>query len=134
MANGVNSQRPLSPHLQVWRFTVTMAASITHRGTGAALYSGSVLLALWLITASLGEEQFALVGNILASPIGLIVLTGYCWAICFHMLNGIRHLYWDTGRGLAKETATKTAWAIYIGATVLTIIIVTVGLSARGGA
>ena len=111
-----------------------MAASITHRGTGVALYTGTILLALWMYTAAQGPAVFWRVGAFLTSPLGGIVITGYVWALCYHLLNGLRHLYWDSGRGLAPKTATMTAWAVYIGATLLTAFIVYAGFSARGGA
>jgi len=115
MAKGASPDRPLSPHLQIWRFTVTMAASITHRATGVALYTGTILLALWLFAAALGPGVFWRVGAFLTSPFGMFVLAGYIWALSFHLLNGLRHLYWDSGRGLAPKTATMTAWLVYGG-------------------
>ena len=117
MADGTQAagarSRPLSPHLQIWRWTVTMAASITHRATGIALYAGAGLLALWFFAAASGPEMFAPVGGLLASPVGLVVLFGFCWALLFHAMNGVRHLYWDSGRGLAPKDARITAWFIY---------------------
>lgn len=125
---------PLSPHLQIWRFTVTMAASITHRGTGVAMFAGTALLAAWLYTAAAGEEAFGPIGALLSGPLGVIIIAGYTWTICFHMLNGLRYLYWDSGRGFGVETAKKTAWAVYTGSFLLTVIILMAGFSARGGA
>jgi succinate dehydrogenase / fumarate reductase cytochrome b subunit len=134
MAQGGAPNRPLSPHLQIWRFTVTMAASITHRFTGVALYTGTILLALWLFAATQSPGFFGWLSAILTSPLGMIVLAGYVWALCFHSLNGLRHLYWDSGRGLAVRTATMTAWMVYGGSVALTILVIWAGLSARGGA
>ncbi len=108
-----------------------MAASITHRATGIALYSGTILLAAWAISVSLGEAAYSYVGPIVRSPFGLIVLLGYSWALLFHFLNGVRHLYWDTGRGLAPKTATATAWAIYIASALGALAIVAAGVAAR---
>lgn len=124
--------RPLSPHLQIWAWTVTMAASITHRATGIALYGGAILLAIWFFAAALGPEAFAPVNAVAGSPFGLIVLFGFTWALLFHALNGLRHLYWDTGRGLAKETARMTAWLVYAASLLLTIAIFAAALSAKG--
>src|SRR5712691_3922350 len=93
-------ERPLSPHLSIYRMQVNMAMSILHRLTGAALYFGTLLLAAWLIAAAMGEKQFALVNGILVHPVGMLVLFGYSWALVHHMLGGMRHLIWDTGRGL----------------------------------
>ncbi|MEZ5893787.1 MAG: succinate dehydrogenase, cytochrome b556 subunit [Parvularculaceae bacterium] len=124
--------RPLSPHLQIWRFTVTMAASITHRGTGIILYGGTILLVAWAACLAAGEGAYDIASGIARAPIGLIVIAGYVWAMCFHLLNGLRHLYWDSGRGLAVETAKRTAWAVYIGSVVLAAIVLVAGLSAGG--
>lgn len=133
-ASSAKGQPPLSPHLQIWRFTVTMAASITHRATGVALYTGSIVLALWLFLAAQGPAAFYHLGGFLSSPFGAIILAGYVWALCFHMLGGLRYLYFDSGRGLAPATAAKTAWAVYLGATLLAALILFAGFSARGGA
>jgi succinate dehydrogenase / fumarate reductase cytochrome b subunit len=124
--------RPIAPHLQIWRWTATMAASITHRATGVALYSGTIVLAIWVFAVAQGGATFDTVAGFLASPVGLFVLAGYCWALIFHSLNGLRHLYWDTGRGLDPNTARMTAWATYAASIVLTAIVVAAGLSARG--
>lgn len=118
--------RPLSPHLQIWRWTAAMAASITHRGTGLALYGGAVLLAAWFLAAALGPETYAPVAAVVGSLFGRIVLFLFAWSLIFHTLNGLRHLYWDSGRGLSPKTAAMTAWATYIASLVLTLIIVVV--------
>lgn len=124
--------RPLSPHLQIWRWTPTMAASITHRATGVALYSGTILLSVWAFAASRGEAFFAPFGAFLASPFGVLILFGYAWALLFHACNGLRHLYWDMGRGLDVKPARMTAWLAFAASFLLAIVIVASGLSARG--
>lgn len=113
MAEGTQGARPLSPHLQIWRFTVTMAASITHRATGLALYGGAILLAIWFVALAAGPEAFARIAPIVGSPFGLVILFGFTWAMLFHAMNGLRHLYWDSGRGLGLKTAIMTAWLVY---------------------
>ncbi|HHY49509.1 MAG TPA: succinate dehydrogenase, cytochrome b556 subunit [Alphaproteobacteria bacterium] len=90
--------RPLSPHLEIYRFTLTMAMSILHRITGAANYAGTLLLVLWLGAAALGEAAFASVNALFGSWIGQVVLFGYTWSLFHHMLGGLRHFVWDTGR------------------------------------
>ncbi len=125
-------QRPLSPHLQIWGWTVTMASSITHRATGVALYAGTILLALWAIFLNQGPAAFKPFGDFLTSPFGLFILAGYAWALLQHMMGGIKHLFWDSGRGLDYQTAKTTAWVIYGASLTLTIIIVLAGLAARG--
>lgn len=126
-------QRPLSPHLQIWRWTPAMAASITHRATGIALYSGTVLLAVWVFAAALGAEAFRPVGALLASPVGIVVLSGYAWALLFHAFNGLRHLYWDQGRGLDVRSAKSTAIAIFAASFGLAAVLIAAGLMNRAG-
>lgn len=123
----------LSPHLQIWRFTVTMAASITHRACGVALYVGTLLLALWLYaTASASPALYSELSGLIGSPFGIAVLAGYSWALFFHVFNGLRHLFWDRGHGFELATARKTAWAAYVGATIMMLIVLGVGLSKAG--
>src|SRR5215510_5923082 len=93
-------ERPLSPHLSIYKPLINMVMSILHRLTGAALYFGTLLLAAWLIAAAMGEVQFAYVNALFAHPVGQLILFGYTWALVHHMLGGIRHLICDTRRGL----------------------------------
>ena len=123
--------RPLSPFVQIWRWTPTMAASITHRVTGVALYSGTILLAVWAFALAQGEAFYAPTAAFLGSPFGVLILFGYAWALFFHALNGLRHLYWDMGRGLDIKTARMTAWATYAASILLAIAVVGAGLSGR---
>lgn len=92
--------RPLSPHLEVYRFTLTMAMSIAQRITGVANYVGTLLLVAWLAAAAIGDDAFALVTGIYGSWIGQVVLFGYTWSLFHHMLGGVRHFVWDSGRML----------------------------------
>jgi succinate dehydrogenase / fumarate reductase cytochrome b subunit len=125
-------QRPLSPHLFIYKPIPTMVMSIVHRMTGAALYFGTLLVAWWLIAASISQEYFGLVSAVYGSWIGRLVLFCYTWALVHHMIGGIRHLVWDTGTGLEKETATKMAWVTVVASVVLTILIWIVGYMTRG--
>ncbi|WP_159587605.1 succinate dehydrogenase, cytochrome b556 subunit [Chelativorans xinjiangense] len=125
--------RPVSPHLQIYRFTPTMLMSILHRITGAALYFGTVLFAVWLVAAAGSREQFDLVNGLFGSFLGRLVLFGYTWALVHHLLGGIRHLIWDTGHGLGKQTSTRIATANLIGSVVLTLLVWIVGYAVRGG-
>jgi succinate dehydrogenase / fumarate reductase cytochrome b subunit len=109
-----------------------MAASITHRATGVALYSGTLLLVGWVFAASRGAEFFAPFGAFLSSPIGIFILFGYVWALLFHAFNGLRHLYWDTGRGLSVSSARLTAWYAFAASLILAIVIVAAGVASRG--
>ena len=102
--------RPLSPHLQVWRWHVTMAASILHRATGVALYGGALILAGWALALASGERAYDGYMGLLGSLPGRIVLFGVTVSVFFHMANGVRHLVWDTGKGFEPRTADLTAW------------------------
>lgn len=116
-------QRPLSPHLTIYRPMATMVMSILHRITGAALYFGTILLAAWLIAAATSFEAFGWVSWFFSSWIGRIVLFGYTWALMHHMLGGVRHFVWDTGLGFEKHFATKMALASAVASVVLTLLI-----------
>lgn len=117
-----NVERPLSPHLQVYRWPVTMATSILHRATGCGLAAGTLLLAWWLVAAAAGPEYYAMVQSILGSILGRLVLLGFSWALFYHLLNGIRHLFWDAGHGYSIPVANKSGWAVIIGSVVLTVL------------
>ncbi|MGC6512337.1 MAG: succinate dehydrogenase, cytochrome b556 subunit [Parvibaculales bacterium] len=91
--------RPLSPHIQIYRWTLTMALSILHRATGLALYAGTGLLVWWLTAVATGPEAYAQFQMIAGSWFGRLVLFGYTWALFHHMFGGLRHFVWDTGRG-----------------------------------
>ena len=115
--------RPTSPHLQIYSPMINMVMSIVHRITGAALYFGSLLLAIWLIAAAMGPEPFNQVNVLFGSMIGRVVLIGYTWALLHHMLGGIRHFIWDTGRGLEIKTADFLCWLSVISSVILTAVI-----------
>ena len=126
-------ERPLSPHLGIYRMQITMLMSILHRITGAALYFGTILLAAWLVSAAMGERAFAEVNALFGHPLGKLVLFGYTWAVAHHMLGGMRHLLWDTGRAMDIRSADVLGWLTILGSLSLTAILWAVGLSLRGG-
>ena len=128
----VRRERPLSPHLGIYRWPVTMTVSILHRVTGGALYFGTLLIAWWLIAASTSQSWFDFASAIFGSWVGRIVLLGYTWALVHHMLGGIRHLIWDTGTGLEKHTASNIARLQIVAGIVLTLLIWVAGYAARG--
>jgi succinate dehydrogenase / fumarate reductase cytochrome b subunit len=127
----MKASRPLSPHLFIYRWPVTMVVSILHRITGAALYFGMALLAWWLIAAATSERAFAIANGFLGSWLGLLILFGYSWILLHHMLGGIRHLVWDFGTGLGKGTRDTMAWANIIGSAGLTVVLWAIGLAVR---
>jgi len=120
--------RPLSPHLQIWRPTLTMTMSIVHRITGAGLYFGTLLVAWWLFAAASGANAYAAVEGFFGSIFGKFILFGYTWALLHHMLGGIRHLFWDLGYGFGKNEREWLARATLFGSITLTILLWAVGL------
>jgi len=116
------SKRPLSPHLQVYRPVISMVMSIFHRITGTVLYLGMIVLAGWLIAAASGPADYALAMDWIGSPVGYLVLLGLSWAVFHHMLGGLRHFLWDTGRGFAIPTVLKLSWATLFGSLTLTAL------------
>lgn len=106
--------RPLSPHLQIYRWPVTMATSIAHRVTGIGLSAGTILLAWWLTAAAAGPSSYHVFAASAANPIGQIVLFGFVWSLAFHLFNGIRHLTWDIGLGFEVRTANRSGVAVVV--------------------
>jgi succinate dehydrogenase / fumarate reductase cytochrome b subunit len=127
------ARRPLSPHLQIYRPMLTMMMSVAHRISGVANAIGFLLLTWWLVAVSIGPEAYATVEAFFGSILGRFLLFMFSWALIHHMLGGIRHLIWDTGRGLDKVSIEIFAWATIIGSTVLTVLIWALGYWLRGG-
>lgn len=126
-------ERPLSPHLQIYRKLNNMVMSILHRITGVALYFGTLLLAWWLIAAASGPKYFEFVNGIFGSVLGKLVLLGYTWALFHHMLGGIRHFIWDTGRGYDLKTVDRLSTLTIVLSVLLTVIVWAVAFKLRGG-
>mgnify|MGYP000908405306 FL=1 len=126
-------ERPLSPHLSIYRPMLTTAMSIVHRITGAALFFGTLLMAWWLLAAASGPTAYARVLAFLDSIIGGLILLGYTWALLHHMLGGIRHLIWDTGRGFGPAEREWLTLATLIGSIGLTILVWVLGYMFAGG-
>jgi succinate dehydrogenase / fumarate reductase, cytochrome b subunit len=120
---GPRRPRPLSPHLTVYRLTMTMAMSMAHRVSGVALYIGVLLLAWFLIAASTDASTFAIFSSFIGSFLGQILLFLFTWALFHHLLGGIRHTLWDSGYGLDAPLRDQLAWATLIGGIVLTILV-----------
>ena len=116
------SNRPLSPHLSIYRWPITMTLSILHRMTGVALAVGFVVLAGWLFDAAAGAETYNMMYAMLDNWFGYALFIGWTFAFFLHLSNGIRHLVWDTGRGFEKSQANASAWFVLILAVVLTAL------------
>jgi succinate dehydrogenase / fumarate reductase cytochrome b subunit len=114
--------RPLSPHLQVYRPQITSVLSILHRITGVALAVGSLLLVYWILAAAVGPEPFATAQSLVGSFIGRLLLFGWTFSLFFHLANGIRHLFWDIGHGFELKTVSVTGWTVVLAALLLTLI------------
>jgi succinate dehydrogenase / fumarate reductase cytochrome b subunit len=125
--------RPLSPHLEIYRWPITMTMSILHRITGVALYLGTLLLAWWLVAAATGPQQLSTVQAVLGHPLGLMVLFGYTWALMHHMLGGIRHFLWDMGLADGPAERVWLSAATMVGSVALTLLLWLAGFFILGG-
>jgi succinate dehydrogenase / fumarate reductase, cytochrome b subunit len=126
-------QRPISPHLQIYRLTLTLVMSGLHRISGIALYFGSLLLAWWLIAIASGPNAYANAQWLMGTIIGRLVLLGYTWALIHHALGGVRHLIWDTIHGLEPNEREWLARATIVGSLGLTAILWIIGGLIGGG-
>jgi succinate dehydrogenase / fumarate reductase cytochrome b subunit len=122
MANVKRVERPLSPHLQIYRWQVPMLTSILTRITGNGLIVGTLLAVWWLLAAATSPAYFALANAVVTSWFGDLVFALSAWALWYHFLAGLRHLYYDAGKGLDIPTAEKLGWACIGGSVVLTVI------------
>ena len=120
--------RPLSPHLQVYRWQLTMAMSILHRATGIALSIGTILLVLWLVAAAWAPDLYAGIQWFLGSWLGLVLLFGWTASLFYHLCNGIRHLWWDIGRGLDLPSVYASGWVVLVTTATLTVLSWIIGL------
>jgi succinate dehydrogenase / fumarate reductase cytochrome b subunit len=127
-------ERPLSPHLSIYKMTLTMAMSIAHRITGIGLYFGTVLVAWWLIAAASSPNTYSGFSRFMGSFVGRVILFGYTWALMHHMLGGIRHLIWDNGRGFGPQEREWLALATLVGSAGLTVVLWGIGYLFMGGA
>lgn len=127
-----DTQRPLSPHLQVYKRQVQMMTSITHRATGIALAIGSLLVVAGLLHLAAGEDSFNQFKGIIGSPVGMVLLVGWTWALFFHLCNGIRHLIQDAGAGYAIQQFVRSSWLSVIGSILLTALVWGYVLTAGG--
>ena len=128
------AERPLSPFQlgSTYRVQLTSALSFTHRATGVALAVGTVFLVWWLVAAAMGNRAYATAQWFFGSWLGLLMLLGWTFAFFFHLLNGIRHLFWDAGYGYELKTVYASGWAVVAASIVLTIIAFVAGLAVGG--
>ncbi|MFQ6004616.1 MAG: succinate dehydrogenase, cytochrome b556 subunit [Woeseia sp.] len=113
--------RPLSPHLSIYRWPITMTLSIRHRATGVALSLGLIVLAIWLVALSTGEDPYNRISGLLGSIVGRSLLIGFSFAFFLHLCNGIRHLFWDVGLGFEMLQANASAWFVLVATIALTL-------------
>jgi succinate dehydrogenase / fumarate reductase cytochrome b subunit len=116
-------QRPLSPHLSVYKFKYTLTTSILNRLAGLALTAGLLLLVYWLLSVCAGERAQARAAQLLSTPLMKFFYVALLAAFCYHLLAGIRHLVWDTGRGLERAQSQRSAWLVVIGSVALFLIL-----------
>lgn len=117
----VDRDRPLSPHLQIYRLPLNAVLSITHRITGVLLSLGMLLLVAMLVAAAAGSQPYQAVYAVVAHWSGQIILFGFTLALYYHLCAGVRHLVWDAGYGYELDAARKGSWAVLAGAAVLTV-------------
>ncbi|MEE2722635.1 MAG: succinate dehydrogenase, cytochrome b556 subunit [Pseudomonadota bacterium] len=127
-----SENRPLSPHLQVYRPQLTSVLSIMHRGTGIALSAGTLLLVWWLVAAASGGDAYVDVKAFWGSWIGRLLLLGWSFALFYHLCNGLRHLFWDAGKGFDLDAAYRNGWLVVGAAIVLTVVAWVWGYSSMG--
>ncbi|MCH7853349.1 MAG: succinate dehydrogenase, cytochrome b556 subunit [Proteobacteria bacterium] len=117
-----NSERPTSPHMSVYRWPISMTLSILHRMTGVALAVGLVVYVAWLMAAAGGSNDYRQFVDLMQSPLGRIALVGWSLAFFFHLCNGVRHLFWDTGRGFEMSQVNASAWTVIVTSVVMTLL------------
>ncbi|MEO0034100.1 succinate dehydrogenase, cytochrome b556 subunit [Phaeospirillum tilakii] len=119
--------RPLSPHIQIYKMPFTAVLSISHRITGVVMAVGTAVLAYWLVAAASGPDSFATAQAVLGSVPGRILLFGWSLALFYHLCNGIRHMFWDAGLGFEIRDAQRSGLATVAAALVLTALAWTIG-------
>jgi succinate dehydrogenase / fumarate reductase cytochrome b subunit len=130
-SDGKAVRRPVSPHLDVYQWSLSMALSILHRASGIALAAGSLVLVWWLVAAARGAAPYAFVQGFLGSIFGWIVLFGWTVALWFHFCSGIRHLVWDAGKGFEKAEYTQSGWIVVIATGVLSVLTLVLAVAVR---
>ncbi len=124
--------RPLSPHLGVYKFMYTMTLSILHRITGVATSVGFLVFVWWLMALATGHDSYQRLMALMSTPIAKLLLVGFTFSFVYHFCNGIRHLVWDTGRGLERAQARRSGYLVVVAALVITALVVWLGCRAFG--
>jgi succinate dehydrogenase / fumarate reductase cytochrome b subunit len=132
-SDGTLIRRPLSPHAGIYRWPITMVASILNRITGCAISAGTLLLVWWLVAAASGPQAFALVQEFLISPLGLLLLFGWTLALFYHFWSGLRHLAWDAGYGFAQANLNPVTWGVLALTVLSTAAVWAVAYARLGG-
>ncbi|TGY89103.1 succinate dehydrogenase, cytochrome b556 subunit [Marinicauda algicola] len=130
----IQKKRPLSPHLQVWRWHATMATSILHRASGSANYIGAGLMTLFLVCLAGGPESYQTIAPLFQGGLGIavkVVLFLLAWSYGYHWLNGLRHLMWDAGLGFGPKTSNRNSWIIMIASPLPAVLIFALALGAN---
>jgi succinate dehydrogenase / fumarate reductase cytochrome b subunit len=122
LSSTAKRERPLSPHLQIYRWQYTMALSILHRATGVALSIGLLLLVYWLVALASGPDAYDDARIVFVHPATRVLLVAFSFAFFYHLLNGVRHLAWDTGHGLERRSARTSGWIAFLGAVAATVL------------
>jgi succinate dehydrogenase / fumarate reductase cytochrome b subunit len=113
--------RPTSPHWQIYRWQIGNSLSILHRLTGVALALGLIALCYWFVALASGPQSYAAAMRVFASPLGMLVMVGWTFAFLYHLLNGVRHLFWDVGMGYERTQRHASGWLAVLGAVGLTL-------------
>lgn len=122
-----NTQRPTSPHLQVYSWSLEMALSIFHRATGVALGGGALLITWWIIAIATGPDAYDYFRDVMAGMVGKTILLAFTFSLMLHLCNGIRHLFWDMGKGFDLKDTHRSSKLVLISATALTLLSWAVG-------
>jgi succinate dehydrogenase / fumarate reductase cytochrome b subunit len=124
-----SADRPLSPHIQIYRWQLTSVLSILHRATGVGLSAGTILLVWWLVAAASGPDSYEGVQEFLGSWLGLLLLFLWTWSLFYHLCNGIRHLVWDSGHALDLKSTYLGGWVVVGATAALTLAAWVVGIA-----
>ena len=127
-----SSNRPLSPHLQIWRWQITMSVSMLHRGSGVILGFGAVILTYWLIALAAGPDAYGTAQMLIGSWLGRLILFGLTASLVAHFINGVRHLLLNAGMGFPLPTVRATGWMVMAATPIVTVLIWIAGYAVRG--